>query len=135
MNMAGTPRVLCRSLVLMSVLVGCAKRGKDNPSDPHSPAMSLPGASGGSLAGEPKAIASLQSLDAGQADLAAASPAFLRLIAEPGVLPSDVQRGYDDVEAKSWFAAVSRRKYSLPSFRREVGEYAVFTGGSAEPGE
>lgn len=123
--MVATPRFL---IVLCLFAAGCASKltpelgPKADPRSPNPTAPQSPPAS------EPAALEFLQSLEADKVNFDAVSPVFLRLIAEPGVLPSDIQRGYDKYEAKAWFDAFTKKKYSPPLFKSESGDFAVYTG-------
>ena len=141
--MDGTLRMLGALAVLVSALTGCAKLNETAPSASTSPSsstsaipssipgsstlasptLSLPTAPAGSLASEAKATAFLQSLEQGAFHPEDFTPAFLRLIATPE-LPSDVQRGYDEVEAKRWFESMTV-KCDPPSLRAEENGVAI----------
>lgn len=80
------------------------------------------------LTSEPIAVLFLQALKTGVVNLDLVSPEFLRIVAEPGVLPSDIERGYDKDEALAWFTRFKGKEFSLPESRYQTGGVGYYAG-------
>lgn len=119
--MAVLPRFGSLALVALLGVVGCA--GKQPPrktgeGGTTTPAMSIPG---GGPSAHLFAKEFLQSVNRGEVKFDQVSPAFLKVIAEPGILPSDVARGYDEDAAKQWFKSASGVNYAASDPLAENG--------------
>lgn len=142
--MAVLPRFVLGSFVML-LGVGCAAKQpprKLAEGENTSPALSIPqegvqspGTSNASTTtivaappAEPFAKAFLDSLQRGDVKLEQVSPAFLKVIAEPGILQSDIDRGYDAFAATNWFKTASGVSYESPKLTTDLGNATLVVG-------
>jgi hypothetical protein len=138
------PRLSWWSTALLIAACGCASKvteHKSSETEPSAPTVTPPAltTSGPTTTTtttslstpsqvQPIAGEFQQSVTRGEVDLARVSPAFLKVIAEPGILPSDIERGYDEAAAKKWFQTAANLKFDTPQYVNDFGDVGLVLG-------